>query len=207
MTGAVDAVSYLALGRVFTANMTGNVVFLGFGLVGAKGLSVTRSSIALAAFLAGAAAGGRLASRLGSAPRPRWIALAFGAESLLLAGSCAAAGFGSTLVDAPARLNAVIVLTALAMGLRNATVRKLGVKDLTTTVLTLTLTGLAADSILAGGDNAGWRTRIAGVLAMLVGAGMGAWLLRFSAGVPLAACAALTAALALVATRRLAPTP
>src|ERR1700738_2672506 len=50
-TGLVDAVSYLGLGRVFTANMTGNVVFLGFAAVGVKGLSVARSLVSLAAFL------------------------------------------------------------------------------------------------------------------------------------------------------------
>jgi hypothetical protein len=58
VTGVVDAVSYLALGHVFVANMTGNVVFLGFALAGADGLSVPASLVALAAFLCGAAAGG-----------------------------------------------------------------------------------------------------------------------------------------------------
>src|SRR5467141_4011702 len=59
VTGLVDAVSYLALGHVFTANMTGNVVFLGFAIAGAKDLSVARSSTALVAFMLGAALGGR----------------------------------------------------------------------------------------------------------------------------------------------------
>jgi uncharacterized membrane protein YoaK (UPF0700 family) len=51
VTGLVDAVSYLALGHVFVANMTGNVVFLGFALAGAPGLSAPASLAALAAFL------------------------------------------------------------------------------------------------------------------------------------------------------------
>src|SRR5262249_59224931 len=59
VTGIVDAVSYLGLGHVFTANMTGNVVLLGFAVAGASGLSVTRSSLSLVAFLAGAVCGGR----------------------------------------------------------------------------------------------------------------------------------------------------
>jgi hypothetical protein len=50
-TGLVDAVSYLVLGLVFVANTTGNVVFLGFALVGAANLSVFASVVALAAFL------------------------------------------------------------------------------------------------------------------------------------------------------------
>jgi uncharacterized membrane protein YoaK (UPF0700 family) len=60
-TGLVDAVSFLGLGHVFTANMTGNVVFLAFALAGADGLSVSASLVALGCFLVGAVAGGRLA--------------------------------------------------------------------------------------------------------------------------------------------------
>src|ERR1700709_1932882 len=66
VTGVVDAVSYLALGRVIVANMTGNVVFLGFSLGGDKQLSLAASAVALAAFLLGAVAGGRLGVRLGA---------------------------------------------------------------------------------------------------------------------------------------------
>jgi uncharacterized membrane protein YoaK (UPF0700 family) len=61
VTGIVDAVSFLALGRVFTANMTGNVVLLGFAFAGAPGVSISRSAVALLAFLLGAVLGGRLA--------------------------------------------------------------------------------------------------------------------------------------------------
>ena len=64
----------------------------------------------------------------------------------------------------------IIILTALAMGLRNATVRKLAVPDLTTTVLTLTITGLAADSSLGGDDNLRWQRRTAAVMLMFSGA-------------------------------------
>jgi len=182
-TGLIDAVSYLALGHVFTANMTGNVVFLGFAVAGAPGLSIPRSAVSLGAFLAGAVAGGRLAARLGSGPQHRWVATAFGAEAALLlcAALAAAVGRGSALYA----LYGVIVLTALAMGVRNATVRKIALPDLTTTVLTLTLTGLAADSALAGGANPrAWR-RGASVLSMFSGAAAGALLLRHSLVLPL----------------------
>jgi uncharacterized membrane protein YoaK (UPF0700 family) len=63
VTGVVDAASYLKLGHVFVANMTGNVVFLGFALAGASGLSITTSLIAIGAFLVGAVTGGRLGVR------------------------------------------------------------------------------------------------------------------------------------------------
>src|SRR5436309_1178157 len=60
VTGLVDAVSYLALGHVFVANMTGNVVFLAFAFAGAQGLSALASVVSMAAFLVGALAGGRV---------------------------------------------------------------------------------------------------------------------------------------------------
>ena len=178
VAGLVDAVSYLALGHVFTANMTGNVILLAFATAGVHGLSVTRSITALVAFFAGAVLGGRMAGRLSPGPRHRWTSAAFGAEAVLLLGAAAVA------LASPAWVYPLIVLTGLAMGLRNATVRKLAVPDLTTTVLTMTITGLAADSSVAGGSNSGWARRTASILTLFAGVAVGAWLLRYS--VPLA---------------------
>src|ERR1700754_4958455 len=79
LTGVVDAVSILSLGRVFVANMTGNVVFVGFALAGANGFSLAASLWALAGSLAGAAAGWALAARL-AAHRGRLVAAVAGAE-------------------------------------------------------------------------------------------------------------------------------
>jgi uncharacterized membrane protein YoaK (UPF0700 family) len=188
VTGLIDAVSYLALGRVFTANMTGNVVFLGFAAAGVQGLSVLRSGAALLAFLLGAVIGGRMSVRMAPGPRHRWAGTAFGLESaLLFAAAGISLGYARGPELEPATLYAVIALTGLALGVRNATVRKLAVPDLTTTVLTLTLTGLASDSTLAGGGGAGWARRIGSVIAMAAGAAGGAWLLlRYSLALPLA---------------------
>jgi uncharacterized membrane protein YoaK (UPF0700 family) len=182
-TGLIDAVSYLALGHVFTANMTGNIVFLAFAIAGAPGLSIPRSAVSLLAFLAGAVAGGRLAARRGTGPLERWIATAFAVEAVLLfcAALAAAAGTRAALLT----VYGIIALTALAMGVRNATVRTLAAPDLTTTVLTLTLTGLAADSVLAGGTNPRAGRRGASVLSMFVGAAVGALLVRYSLVLPL----------------------
>lgn len=72
----------------------------------------------------------------------------------------------------------IIAFTAMAMGMRNAAVRKLGVPDLTTAVLTLTITGLAADSSFAGGGNSRWQRRLGSILAMFAGAAAGAILVR-----------------------------
>jgi uncharacterized membrane protein YoaK (UPF0700 family) len=84
VTGLVDAVSYLKLGHVFVANMTGNVVFAGFAVAGAQDFSVSAALAALAAFLAGSLAGGRLGSRTGH-HRVRFLAGAIAIEILLVA--------------------------------------------------------------------------------------------------------------------------
>ena len=196
-TGLIDAVSVLGLGRVFTANMTGNIVFLGFALAGVPGFSLSRSLTALAAFLAGAVAGGRLGVGLDGS-RHRWLFIvALVESSLLFAAALLARGYDSERLVPTGQLYTLIALTALAMGVRNATVRRLAVPDLTTTVLTLTLTGLGADSWLAGGSNPRWRRRVASVAAMLGGAILGGLLvLRGGLGVPLM----LTGAITLVAT-------
>ncbi|MFD8994188.1 YoaK family protein [Streptomyces abikoensis] len=199
-TGVVDAVSYLGLGHVFVANMTGNAVFLGFALAGAPGLSAVASLVSLASFLAGALVGGRLGSRT-AAHRGRLLALAAGLQTVLLAVAAAVAA----AADGGARY-ALIVLLGLGMGLQNAVARRLGVPDLTTTVLTLTLTGLAADSTAAGGAAPRPGRRILSALAMLLGGLAGAALmLRGRPATALALAALLLLATALTARRVSAP--
>jgi len=192
ITGLIDAISYLALGHVFTANMTGNVVFLAFAVAGAPGLSITRSLTALIAFLIGALIGGRVAARLSEVFIPSWIATALSLESaLLLAATLAAINFRDSS-GSSFQLYSIIVLTAGAMGIRNATIRKLAIPDLTTTVLTLTITGLAADSRFAGGTSPRWRRRLLAVLLMFFGALIGTLLLRRSLVLPLATATLLS---------------
>jgi uncharacterized membrane protein YoaK (UPF0700 family) len=202
-TGMVDAVSYLGLGRVFTANMTGNVVLLGFGLAGAGGLPVVAPLVSLAAFVAGSAAGGVLALKL-AGRHATHIAWALTIEVLLIA----AAALLSTVVTVHAGRvsgDAVIVLLAVAMGVRNATVRRVGVPDLTTTVLTMTLTGLAADSRLAGGSGGGSARRVAAVIAMLAGAIAGALMVKSSITLALVVALAVAFLAGLAYTRLSAP--
>ncbi|MGW1887843.1 YoaK family protein [Streptomyces sp. NPDC001970] len=175
VTGLVDAVSYLGLGHVFVANMTGNVVFLGFALAGASGLSALASVTALGAFLGGALAGGRLHAQLGT-HRGRLLTLATAAQVLLVAMTVVVAATTDNKVTSGVQY-VLIVLLALGMGVQNAVARRLGVPDLTTTVLTLTLTGLAADSRTAGGTGPRPGRRVLSVLAMLLGALIGGLLL------------------------------
>jgi len=180
VTGLVDAISYLKLGHVFVANMTGNIVFLGFAAGGATDFSVVASLAATGAFLAGALVGGRLGSRAGR-HRGRFLAIASCVQIALVG---AALIVSAVVLDPSAAVASIglIVPLALAMGLQNATARRLGVPDLTTTVLTLTLTGLAADSRLVGGNSPNPGRRLAATAAMCLGAAAGAFFL-FHVGV------------------------
>jgi uncharacterized membrane protein YoaK (UPF0700 family) len=191
-TGLIDAVSYLGLGRVFTANMTGNVVLLGFGITGTGGLPVISPLVSALAFLVGALGGGMLATRIAQ-QRRRHVVSALGIEVaflLVAAGLAAIINVRANTVSG----DSIVALLALAMGVRNATVRKLSVPDLTTTVLTMTLTGLAADSPLAGGSGRGAARRLAAVGAIGLGAIAGALMVRSGLVLPLLVAAALAAA-------------
>lgn len=191
VTGLVDAVSYLKLGHVFVANMTGNVVFLGFAVADAEDFSIPASLAAIVAFLAGALVGGRLASSLGQ-HRGRLLAMASYLK-IGLVGAALAISIAAFAPDSYLARYGLIVLLALAMGLQNAIARRLGVPDLTTTVLTLTLTGLAADSTLAGGKNLNPGRRVLATVVMFLGAAIGAVLI-----VHVGVSAALALALALL---------
>jgi uncharacterized membrane protein YoaK (UPF0700 family) len=199
VTGLVDAFSYLSLGHVFVANMTGNVVFLGFGLSGVGGIAITTSLVAIVAFMVGAAVGGRWAS--GRDPhRGRLLAASAAVQAGLVAAAALvaqAAGVNGSV--APLVL---VSLLAVAMGGQNAIARRLAVPDRTTTVLTMTVTGLVADAT-------SWPVRLrrlAPIAAMLGGALAGGALLRWvSTPAPLWVATALLVSSAVIvhaATRR-----
>ena len=175
VTGLVDAFSYLVLGHVFVANMTGNVVFLAFALAGAPGFSILASLVALGSFVLGAFSGGLLGSRLGQ-HRGHLLSVAAALQALLLGIAVVLAALSGNPVPAGVSSGLIVVL-GLAMGLQNATARKLAVPDLTTTVLTLTIVGMAADSRLAGGSGSRAGRRLISVVAMLVGALVGSMLI------------------------------
>ncbi|MFB7713561.1 YoaK family protein [Streptomyces sp. NPDC056105] len=192
VSGIVDAVSYLGLGRVFAANMTGNVVVMGFAAAGAPGFSALASLTCLGAFLAGAVCAGRLTGAFAERAREIWVRSVFVTEAVLLAVATAVA-----FAWPGEATYALIAVLAGAMGLRNATVRKLAVPDMTTTVLTMTLTGLASESSLAGGTGVRTGRRMVSVVAMVAGATLGALLvLHHGLGWPLLVGTLLVAAAA-----------
>jgi uncharacterized membrane protein YoaK (UPF0700 family) len=181
VTGLVDAVSFLSLGRVFTANMTGNIVLLAFATAHVPGLSIARSLTALLAFLVGAILGGRIMARANPASQIRFAAQALLLEvTFLFAASLCGIGYRADRLEDSFLPFTLIALTALAMGTRNAAVRKLAIPDLTTTVLTLTITGIGADSSFANGNNPRLARRVMSVAAMFLGAALGAVVLHRS---------------------------
>lgn len=194
-TGVIDAVGYLGLDRVFTGNMTGNVVILAMALIGGDGLPILGPAIALAAFMAGAAAGGRVLRGAADAWTARHTAL-FGA----VAGVILACAAPLVLMDEAPRPVAFAVTAGLglAMGCQAATARHIAVKDVTTVVVTSTLTGLASDSVLGQGTGQPWRRRAGAVLLIGAGAAAGAALLHAHIGYGLALAAAVTLAVVIV---------
>jgi uncharacterized membrane protein YoaK (UPF0700 family) len=100
---------------------------------------------------------------------------------------------------ASTRVYAVIVLTGVAMGIRNATIRRLGEREVNTTVLTMTLTAIGSDSMFAGGSTQGTLGRFGFVMSVLAGAAVGALLLRFSAWLTLGVAGAASSVCATAA--------
>jgi len=187
-TGLVDAVSVLRLGHVFVANMTGNVIFLGFWFVPHSGVDLTAAIVAFLSFLTGAVIAGRFGRRWDSDVR-QWITVALGSEVLMLAALSILAGTGILDYHDNTKL---ILLAGLAMtfGAQNATARFFGIQELSTTVLTSTIVAIGADSRLAGGSGARRGLRVSVVATMVAGAVVGATLTLFVVApvIALAAC-------------------
>lgn len=193
-TGVIDAASFLALGQVFAAMQTGNVIFLGLGIAGVSGAPVLAPFVALVAFLAGGTAGALLA-RTGAPAAGNRLELAMAAEIVLLGAAAVLAALAD--VD-PGGLTAyvLIAILSIAMGLRNTIARGIGDPNLATTVLNLSLsafastpTGIASEPELT--------LRAAAIAAILTGAIAGALLLKVSVALAIATAAAVVVAAAL----------
>ncbi len=195
-TGVIDAVGYLGLDRVFTGNMTGNVVILGMALTGAEDLPIAGPIIALVLFMVGAAIAGRVLRPVAAGWSGRSTVLFTAVGVVLLASAVV-----MLALDAPAEpvKLAVTGTLGLAMGLQAGAARHIGVKDVTTVVVTSTIVGLAFDSVF-GGRHPGhpWPRRVLAIALIGVGATAGALLLRVSVGVGILAAAAITLLVALL---------
>jgi uncharacterized membrane protein YoaK (UPF0700 family) len=190
-TGLVDAVSVLVLGHVFVANMTGNVIFLGFWFVPHSGVDMAAAVVAFASFVTGTVLGGRLARHLDAEVR-RWLVVALSIEVVLLVALAVLAGAGVLEYQGRGRMLLIAGL-AVTFGIQSATARQFGIQELSTTVLTATIVGIGFDSRLAGGTGQREKLRYGVVATMLGGAVLGATLTRFTVA-PIIGLAALAVA-------------
>lgn len=182
-TGTIDAVSYLALDRVFTGNMTGNVLFIGFALAGVDDIPLVNNAVALVGFVLGSILGGRVIGHEHARGLPRvsaWLLVV----GCVLAALLATAWAVTTSLGTPAQLTVTALLAGL-MGAQVAAVKPVGNVDITTIVVTSTLANLSRDSRLAGGRQPtphAARDRFFAVVAMGIGATVGAVAIRWTSG-------------------------
>jgi uncharacterized membrane protein YoaK (UPF0700 family) len=187
-TGLVDAISVLELGHIFVANMTGNIIFLGFWFV-RSGIDLTAAIVAFASFLTGTVIGGRLARDLGAHSR-RWLTTSLSIEIVVLVTLSILAGTGVVSYHTNTKLFLIAGL-AITFGVQNATARQFGVQELSTTVLTSTVVGIGVDSRLAGGTGERERLRYSVIFALCAGAIVGATISRYTVAPVIALAAAV----------------
>ena len=194
-TGVIDAVGYLGLDKVFTGNMTGNVVILGMALAGAEGLPIVGPVIALVLFMVGAAISGRVLK----GRKAGWTGLNTGLFAVVGVILLAAALVALLVSDRPEPLNLAITgALGLAMGMQAGAARHIGVADVTTVVVTSTIVGLAFDSVFGGGGNKNWARRLLAIVLIGVGAAVGALLLNVHIGLGMLLAAVITLLVALL---------
>jgi uncharacterized membrane protein YoaK (UPF0700 family) len=195
-TGIVDAISVLVLGHVFVANMTGNVIFLGFWFAPHTVVDMTAAVVAFVSFVTGAILGGRLARHLDSDVR-RWLTVALGIEVAVLVTLSILSGTG--VLDYHDNTKLILIAgLAVTFGIQAATARQFGIQELSTTVLTTTIVGIGFDSRLAGGTGHRERLRYSVVLTMCAGALVGATLTRWFVAPVIAIAAVVVAAAAAI---------
>ena len=176
-SGSVDAISFLALGKVFSAFMTGKIAFLGLRVAGAGAPGAVAILVSMAAFAVGVYLSTRIVKpSQGSGVWPQRVTIALGVSLIAHAVFLAVwfANNGQPSIDV-ARV--LLGLWALAMGMQSAAVRTLQVEGVSTTAATATIIFLAGH-ITNWSSTAAERRRLAGVLVSLfIGATAGGLLL------------------------------
>jgi uncharacterized membrane protein YoaK (UPF0700 family) len=190
-TGLADSISILVLGHVFVANMTGNVIFLGFWLAPKTSIDLTAVAVALPTFVCTTIVSGRVSRHFGERTRP-WIASVLAAEITLLVALTVLAGAGVLHYHDNTKLIMIGVL-AVTFGLQHSSARQFGIQELSTTVLTSTIVSLGLDSRLAGGTGERQKLRFSVVSTMCAGALIGATTSRFVVAPVFAITAAVVA--------------
>ncbi|MGZ4511969.1 MAG: YoaK family protein [Mycobacterium sp.] len=195
-TGLADSISILVLGHVFVANMTGNVIFLGFWLAPRTSIDLTAVVVALPTFVCTTILSGRISRHFADRTRT-WITSILATEITLLVALAILAGTGILQYHNNTKLIMIGIL-AVTFGLQHSSARQFGIQELSTTVLTSTIVSLGLDSRLAGGSGARQTLRIGVVLTMCAGAFLGATMSRFVVAPVFVVTAAVVAASLLI---------
>jgi uncharacterized membrane protein YoaK (UPF0700 family) len=177
VSGATDAIGLLALGGAFTSVMTGNMVLLGVAASSRDATLAASSGFAILAFCAGAALGARLAGSAEQGDRvwPRPVTVALAVELVFVAGY--AAGWWATGGEpGPGVALALLLSTAVALGIQSSTVQRFGVSGMSTTYLTGTLTTVVIRLASGRGVREVWHS-VEILLGLVAGAAAGAALL------------------------------
>jgi uncharacterized membrane protein YoaK (UPF0700 family) len=193
-SGAIDAVTFVRLGSVFSSVITGNLALLGLAVGERHGALAVDSGLALAAYAVGVLAGGALAGPM-EGPQPVWprrATLTMAAELVVLAGFSAGWLIAGGHPSGGVRMT-LLGLTAAAMGMQSAAVRLLG--QMSTTYLTSTLIGIF-QSLGARRVPQDWQRSTGVILAFVAGAALGvAGAMVSAALVPVAVMVPLAAVL------------
>ena len=193
-TGVIDAASYIGLHQVFTANMTGNVVFAGLGLSGVEDIPVFRAVTALGSFLAGAFLVGRLQRGLPKetrCPTSSAVTLVVAGCGVLVSGVLYA-----VLPESVVLLDGLTAVLGLAMGAQAAVARRIAVSDVSTVVVTMTLASWMIDGPLRRDGRAASLRRFGAVTTMVAGAVTGALVIHVDVTLAFLLCSALMLAVA-----------
>lgn len=180
-TGAFDAVSFAALDQVFTGNMTGNLLFIAFGVVGIQGIPLLNNIVAMVVFMLGAVLGARLVGRGSGGARisRRAMLVLLGGVLLVVLGTVY--WFVVGVLSFVETLGMTAILAGV-LGAQAAAVKGAGLRDLSTVVVTMVMVNLSTDSPIAGGKGAAWGRRCLAMLAMALGALVSAFAVRFFGG-------------------------
>lgn len=139
VAGSADAAGYMGLGRVFTSNMTGNVVLLGIALAQHQWHTALRTLYVLVLFSIGIVVGAVFARGQVETAWRKLLVRTVSLETLLLA------AFAICWALFPARglyHDVLLAFLAIAMGLQSATLNRLTIAGVTNTAVTGTLTSL-----------------------------------------------------------------
>jgi uncharacterized membrane protein YoaK (UPF0700 family) len=194
-SGSLDALAFLALGKVFVSVITGNLVLLGIGLgVQGEHQVAVRVAVAIASYAVGATAGAAITGRA-QADQPVWpgrVTAALLAELVLLAGFAVGWELAAARPVGGAQL-ALLAVAAGAMGVQSAAVNRLALPGFSSTYLTSTLIRAVMELALGPRHHVG--AKIAALASAVTGALAGALLVTEA---PRFAPAIATAALATV---------